>query len=359
MVGTPLSRYFMKSMTSFLLLIGIVALLVALTACDNFCVCHEYDNADCKAKLNVRVDWQKCGIQDVSGMSVIAYDYFGISSFRTATNLIDRCEMQLIDGSYDIVVFNQTEDEHAYLKFKHLNDMNRAEVCGVDMETPSWLDPMAECIDEPDALAVGRLSNAVVTDEMVTESKGKNCKCTDCDCVTIHDPKTFDLGTVKMQPFTWTLNVKINIRGINSLKSARASINGLAGGLALASGRAIDKTATQLIRDWSLTHTTENCGYIQSKMTCFGLPEDHLGATSFDGSNILYLELLLIDGETVIKALRQVGYLISVDESNRKLTLEITLEDALPDVKPGTGTGGGFNASVDDWEDTDTIDIVL
>lgn len=346
-------------MTSFLILIGIVALVVALTACDDFCVCHEYDNADGKAKLSVKVDWHESGIQDVSGMSVIAYDYYGTSAFRTATNLIEGCETQLIEGTYGILVFNQTEDEHAYLKFKYLNDLNRAVVCGVDIDTPSWLDPMAECIDEPDALAVGRLSNAVVTEEMVAESKGKSCKCTDCDCVTIHDSKTFDLGTVKMRPFTWTLNVKINIKGINNLKSARASINGLAAGLALSSGRAIDKTTTQLIRDWSLTHTTENCGYIQSSFTCFGLPEDHLGATSFDGSNILYLEMLLVDGETVVKALRQVGHLIKVEEVSRKLTLEITLEDALPDVKPGTGNGGGFNASVDDWEETGSIDIVL
>ena len=96
---------------------------------------------------------------------------------------------------------------------------------------------------------------------------------------------------------------------------------------------------------------------VNDKFYCFGLPDDH---AALSDENILHLELLLVDNETILKFDIPVGDLIvEVDPENLILCLELDLGYTLPDVKPEGGAEGGFDVTVEDWGEEEEYDVPL
>jgi len=169
----------------------------------------------------------------------------------------------------------------------------------------------------------------------------------------------FVIATHVPENIIHTLHVKIHVRGIHNLRSARASLDGLAEGYRFSTGKTTTSTITQLVEGWQLTvdETDPTRGYLMAKITCFGLPSNH-GGTS--GENELILSLLLVDNKTILDFPFSVGDKFEwVDRDNLELKLELTLDDVLPDVAPEGGSGGGFDAVVEDWGEEKNVDINL
>ena len=158
----------------------------------------------------------------------------------------------------------------------------------------------------------------------------------------------------------YTIKVKVNIKGIYNLRSARAALDGMAEGYRFASAKPTKAVSTYLMEEWSLTvdQSDPTRGYIVSTLYCFGLPDGHR-ATADENHFVLYV--LLVDNKTTLDYTFPVGDKFDYDEAEVELSLslEIDLQDPLPDVKPEGGSGSGFDATVEDWGEEIEHDIQM
>lgn len=69
--------------------------------------------------------------------------------------------------------------------------------------------------------------------------------------------------------------------------------------------------------------------------------------------------MLLVDGKTIVKqTMTDISFKEETDgEGNIVIRLEADIPEPLPDVKPEGGSGSGFDADVDDWDEEHTQEV--
>lgn len=333
---------------------GIVLLAVALlslTSC-HYKDLYEDDLADEKAVLKVPVDWSDFDKYKPSGMTVMAFPTDDQEPTTALSNDLEFAELGLPVGDYHILVFNQSTDEFGSFHFEGMDSYSTACVRANDTRS-SWYKGRATdepTIDAPEWLAAGQLEPVRVTDEMVDAS----------DSVFVTD-------TVYPRDVIYTIYVHIHVKGIYNIRSARASLDGMADGYRFATGKPTTTRTTQLLEHWTLTRDKDNPseGELSAKIQSFGLPDGHQNHPT---ENELRLSLLLVDDKTQKDFTFDVGDkfrrgdgensdTIQVSKEDMDLSLDMSIETALPDVKPTEGSSGGFDATVEDWGDDIDINV--
>ena len=104
-------------------------------------------------------------------------------------------------------------------------------------------------------------------------------------------------------------------------------------------------------------------GDIVITLSTFGIPEGHGGKPE---ENKFSISLLLVDNKTTLTYDYYIGDILAqfngMDGSDgqiQKVIVDLELPERLPDVQPMGGSGGGFNADVDDWGDEITTEIPI
>lgn len=337
-------------MKKYIISIIIVAATL-LVGCNHKDLCYHHPHT---AKVRVDVDWSEFKQETPTGMTVIAYSSQDDKTVKALTNDIGRAYLNLEAGSYNTLSFNQSSSEFGSVEFRNLEICAEAEVISTS-QSSRWYKTRNEIervVFQPEWVATDFQEGAVVTDQMVKESMDHlaNVPRSITEYVIAnHTPKNI----------VYTLYAKINIDGIHNLRSARAALSGMSEGYRFASGLYKNTEVTHLMENWKMTQISADPtrGYINDKFYCFGLPDDH---AALSDENILHLELLLVDNETILKFDIPVGDLIvEVDPENLILCLELDLGYTLPDVKPEGGAEGGFDVTVEDWGDEEEYDVPL
>ena len=342
---------------------ALMLLLVVSCQHDELCYHHPHD-----ARLRIDVDWSKFVEEVPTGMSVMVFPQGEGEIVTQLTNTTTHAIFALPAGKYNCLVYNQSPSEYGSISFRGMNQLETAEVYANPTDSRWYVsrgDEPARVVTEPEWLATDRLEDMVVTPEMV-ENTAQEDLAEQVVYSRARVEKSILLGELTPLNIVYTITVRVHIEGIYNLRSARASLSGLAEGYWLGKGKATANKVTQLMEDWKLTidPTDPTKGIIETKITCFGLPDGHQGTAE---ENELMLSLLLTDNQTKLDFPFYVGndfeaYMEEDIHLTQRLALEvdITIPERLPDVKPeGYTGGGGFDAKVEDWGEEEQIEIPM
>ena len=325
------------------------------------------------AQVKVPVDWTLFDEEQPTGMTVMAYPKDGGKPVSMLTNDLRAARLSLPEGSYDVLVFNQSTTEYGSFRFEGMDKLSTACVKANTFKS-RWYRSRTdndEAIEQPEWLAEGDLGDVMVSEDMMGNDS------------------VFSTDTVKPKNVIYTINVRVHVKGIYNIRSARASLDGMADGYQFGINKPTTARMTQLLEKWSLQPDADNPanGVLSATIQSFGLPADHQGKAE---ENELLLSLLLVDNKTQLDYQFYVGDKFKASEDTTgsgsssdsgssssssdadtdvdvdipitadvdlDLSLDMEVETAVPDVKPENGSTGGFDATVEDWGDEVKIDI--
>lgn len=326
-----------------------------IVSCEHKDLCYHHPH---QARVRINTDWSKFKEETPTGMTVMVYAQDGDQEVVATqhTNTTTHALMYLPDGLYSTIVYNQSHTEFGSLSFRGLSNYNTAEVYA-NPATTRWYTRTdgTRVVTEPEWLGTDKLEDMLVTPEMVNDT-WMELENSNSRNITRNG---FLIGTLVPENIIYTIYVKVHIKGIHNLRSARASMDGLAEGYFLGRGLTSSEKVVQLMEEWAITQdkVDPTQGYIESKITCFGLPHGH---ASLPEDNLFELQTLLVDNKTILKFPFHVGDRFKKDISEEvqlTLYLDLVLDETLPDVEPADGSSGGFSAEVDDWGPEENIDI--
>ena len=328
------------------LLVFAAAIMIASSSCDHKLLCEMHPHG---APMKINVNWSDfMEYETPTGMTVIVYPQDGNAPVITKSNDISHVLVNLPVGNYNAIVFNQSETEFGSLQLKNLNNYQQAEAITVEAPTKWYTtkDNNERIVHEPEWFGTDNEENAEVTAQMIEQITQEYSQSTG----TSRGLKSgIELMNLKAQNIIHTVNITVNIKNIQNLRSARGALLGIAEGYKLGAGRRSTNKVTHLVEEWSLTTNTQDPtqGTINAKILCFGLPDGHKGTPK---ENTFTLSLLLTDNKTIIDYTFEVGDQFEEDiTAHLTLNMNIDLPEPLPNIKPEGGEGGGFNASVTEW----------
>lgn len=320
----------------------IFILAAVLCSCEHKELCYSHPHT---AKMRIDVDWSQFIHKEVpTGMTVMVFPQDGTAPITQLSNTTTHVYVNLSQGYYNSIAFNQSVTEFGSLQFRNMNDYETAEVYADTAPTKWYTKGDERVAAEPEWFGADRFEMAQVTPEMIEERAHLYAQAQK------RSTPEYIIGTHTPLNVIYTVNITVHINGIHNLRSARGAMQGMAEGYILSQDQVTAETVTHLVEEWSLTKDPNDYtkGYIKATIQSFGLPSGHNGAPE---RNKFSLSLLLADNSTQLDFPLQVGDLWDHNPQNMELNLELTLPDPLPDVKPEGGSSGGFDATVEEWGD--------
>lgn len=329
----------------------LAAVGLALASCD--ATIHFYPEpatgGSSKSNLRLNVDWSGYAKTVPTGMTVICHHTVTGEKHHTIDNNTAYVAPRLSEGRHWATVFNLTEDEFNYVGFRGLDAVETAEAFAPQQKAPGWIgarnDDRGYMAWPPEWLA----TDTIMTDHVRHSDSGMQL-----------------IGTLHPKNIIYTLHVTIHTENIGNLRAARGCISGMASGRKLAADMPNDNsvTVTHPIEsdEWARSRTSSkpDIGMVRADIRCFGLPGNHSGTPT---ENILEFQAMLADGKTVLRYNVPVGHLITESApppgrrgDNLDLFLTLRLDPPLP---PGGNSDWGLDVWVEDWEETEDVDIGL
>lgn len=324
-----------------------VILSFVFTSCEHKELCYNHSHG---CPVRVMVDWTNFKQETPTGMTVLAYPSDDKTPYERLSNNTAYTDLFLQKDEYRIMVFNQSIPEFGFVAFQGMDKYETAAVTIVD-DTKSWYSKADEAERvgiEPEWFASGVTDEMIeITDEMVFIYGQPHTKDVDDPIVVCN---------VTPENRIYTLKLKTVIDTIPSLKSIRASLDGMALGCYIHDGSPLSEKATHLMDEgWQkfLDDGSQFKGYAIGEIQCFGLPAGHSAKPE---ENHLTIHILLKD-DSEMKFEFNVGNKFVVDETDPKV-LHLTVGDGGEIVLPKLSTGS-FDVDVDGWDDTEIIDVPL
>ena len=338
----------------------IVMTMMFFTSCEHKELCYKHPHT---TKVRIDVDWSKFTKYEIpTGMTLMLYPkYSDKSAISHLSNNTSQAIVNLPVDRYHVLVFNQSPSEFGSVLFRGLDKQETAEVT-TNNYTSRWYTVRSEnekVATDPEWLGVGNYIDAEVTQKMLDDEVA-----TTMNAITRSGESV--IATIIPVNIVHTVNVKVHIKGIPNLRSARGSLNGMSEGYRLTAMQPLSGKVTHLMEEWTMKRdaTDPTMGVIEGSFTSFGLPSGHQSTAE---ENLLTLSMLLVDNKTVMEFTFNVGDKFTrrtTDEDlgqeaevNLELYLELYPDITLPDVAPEGGSSGGFDAKVDDWGDEEEFEI--
>ena len=343
-------------------LIYLVMTIALFTSCEHKELCYKHPHT---TKVRIDVDWSKfIKYETPTGMSLMLYpQYSGERAISHLTNTTTHAIVNLPADRYHVLVFNQSSSEFGSISFRGMDKQETAEVVTNEHKS-RWYSVRNEyekVATDPEWLGVGNFANAEVTQEMIDADVEATMNG---NGVTRSSERS--IATITPINIVHTVNVKIHIKGIQNLRSARGSLNGMAEGYRLTAMQPLGSKVTHLMEEWTMKRdaTDPTMGLIEGSFTSFGLPSGHQSTAE---ENLLTLSMLLVDNKTVKEFSFSVGDKFTSNQNGDNveeedgvqlhLYLELSPNITLPDVQPEGGSSGGFDATVDDWGDEEEFEV--
>lgn len=342
-------------------------------------------------KVIVKCLWNVTMYPDGIKPSGVTLYFFKEGQFFTSvtTANVDSCEIQLPKGVYQMYMISQSPEEYWKMEFENMTDFTNAEATLRQTATPKWVTTRSgseeeTVVENPEIMYAGVSDIFEITEEMtedyqynysrlksLTSKAAKTKSDTKADAEISYYEERVQYYTlrvpIKPQNIVSQLWVSIYAGNADVLKSVRASTSGMAKTFELTQFTTNNETAIQIIDQWKLTMDDEanRIGHIDGVITTFGLPNGEMPTALRDST--LNVSALLIDNATVADYTFDVGDKIQVlppNEGYRHLYRLVfgTKEDpiiVLPNVQPEGGKASGMDATVDDWEEGETVEIPM
>jgi len=375
----------------FKAIVLLTALVLSISSCSRRPL---WDIEEVGARIKVKVDWSKF-VERPTGMTLMFFDDADKLTQLT-TNDVDSVYVTLPEGHWRVYVFNQSVSEFGSLSFSGMDKFETPEAYVAEVVSSHWVNqmntgaPNQRILCEPEDLGVD-IGEFEISDKMVqqytefrSKVKAKSVSYTKADFYDSELDSVYETTAVVLHPknVVSMLEVTAYFKGMQNLYSARASITGLAEGFYITQNRPNDTGITQILEDWT-KYVDENdptLGYVKlkSNISTFGLPGGYEDVEDFSKRdstlNVFTMACLLRDLKTQIEIPFNVGHKFEVEKYEvglgtqvtiairLVLKLEIGLDSpiVLPEVPPATGdNASGFDATVDDWEEGETVEIPM
>ena len=350
-------------------------MMLFATSCDRRQLWDEWDEL---VPVDIKVDWSGSRWADFdegtapTGMSVYAYDQTGKQDpVVVVTNNIEHTEVKLYDGEWNFFVFNQSIMEYASLKFSGMDKYTSAQIETIP-QTSRWFSASrAEWVTRSNSpwavqTRATRANTETRADEYSLTTKQPIWFANDCyEGVIIDEDKIireftphtrFSDGTFYTKSAILKVGVKAHFKGYGNLYTVRAVISGVAKSYNISQMHALTEMTAHELTGWKGVAETDSTGYVETTFQTFGLVKGY----SYKPDELyLHLDVMLVDGETIMTYDLPVGNLVKKsNENDIDLIIDVTDPLELPDVKK-TEEGNGFDITVSDWEDEINIDIDL
>lgn len=372
-----LMRHIGDAGTCVSIVLGIL-LMSLVTSCDRRQLWDEWDEL---VPVDANVDWRGSRWSDFdegetpTGMSVYAYDQTGKQQPTVVvTNNIESVSIKLYDGEWNMFVFNQSLMEYASLQFSGMDKYASAQIETIPQASRWFSSSRAEWVtrsNSPWAVQT-RATRAQATrdgtraDEYSLTTKQPIWFANDCYEGVIIDessivrdftPHTrFSNGIFYPKSAIVKMGVKVHFKGFANLYTVRSVISGVAKSYSISKMHSLSEMTAHELTGWTSKAETDSTGYVESKFQTFGLVN---GYSYLPEELYLHLDVMLVDGQTIMTYDLPVGNLVKTTEDDDiDLIIEIKDPLELPDVQM-TGGGKGFDITVSDWEDEINIDIDL
>lgn len=335
-----------------------LSVIFAAISCEHKELCFYHPHT---APVRVNVDWSLFTMEEPTGMTAYAYplNEDDVDYYRFITHNLDYITLDLEAGKFHTLVFNQSESEFGTIEFADLEDYSSAQVRVVQVKSNWYASkaPQTKVGSEPEWFATGSAENVEVTEAMVQTAEDEYL-ANHQGIITRADSRSVnDVATVT--PISVIKQVEFNIyaEGLYNLRSARGALEGMAEGCRLSNGAPTANQVAHTMDTWSVSTLPNDpaSGYIKTVLSTFGLPEGHGGTAD---ENKFQLSLLLVDNETILTYEYHIGDILAafnemdgLDGEIQKVVVNLELPERLPDVMPMGGSGGGFDADVEDWGD--------
>ncbi|MEG1837793.1 MAG: DUF5119 domain-containing protein [Bacteroidaceae bacterium] len=325
-------------MKYFKQLLSVAMLLLVITACQRD---HLYYGTNDRAIVKVNIDWKKSQMTP-NGATVMAYNKDG-SLFKVFPPMSDPNggTILLPQGSYDLIIFNDTPNEYKHIGFRGMENINTFEAYAFQKEAsknrPKFQGDVF--VYEPDTLATARINNLEVTSRMVEYYYDKP-----------NDKEMQISKEIKATPqrVTSLMKIKVHVKGLCYAKGApRTYLRNMSASTFIGTGL---KSTNPVAHEFILNNRQFDEGSTQDATITNNLSTFGLLPTKVTG-NRYYLDMLftLINGK---------AYPISVDITDKihvteveiQTILDMKLDIELPKTE-GVIIDGAFEPDVTEWED--------
>ena len=353
----------LKRIASLVLTLSVI---IAAASCEHKELCYYHPHV---APVRVNVDWRLFTMEEPTGMTAYAYPLHEDETriYRFISHNINYITLELEAGSFHTIVFNQSESEYGSLEFSNLEDYNTAQVRVLQTKS-NWYAtkaPDTKVGVEPEWLGVGRAENIEVTEEMVKAAEEEDLAAHQ-DIMAPRAGRVIN-NVATITPISVIKQVEFRVygEGLYNLRSVRAVVEGMAEGCLFSTGAPTANQVAHTMETWEIDSEEFDpaSGDIVITLSTFGIPEGHGGKPE---ENKFSISLLLVDNKTTLTYDYYIGDILAqfndMDGSDgqiQKVIVDLELPERLPDVQPMGGSGGGFNADVDDWGDEITTEIPI
>ncbi|MEG1635354.1 MAG: DUF5119 domain-containing protein [Rikenellaceae bacterium] len=318
-------------------LIGIFILMLLITSS---CRDHLYYGTNDRAIIDLDIDWSAARLTP-NGVSVAAYRQDGTLQELFRSSNASSAKISLPQGIYDLVIYNNTDDEFKNVVFRGAEKKSTYEAYATDQKSLSERIKNA-LVSQPDVVATACVDGLEITSQMVEYYYDRPL-----------DAGHVSIKTVKVTPrrVTITANIRAHVCGLSYAAGAPlVQLRNLSGayfiGKNVNSSVAVAYEFIMNNRTFDQGSTTD--GMISNSISTFGLIKLPDGSAN---RSFLDFYFTLIDGSK---------YPISIDVTDKiierasemELTLELDVDIKLPNVA-GDEDIGAFDPTVGDWQDTD------
>ena len=363
----------------------ILALLAVAVGCERRPLEMVYRST---VRVIVKCIWQVTAYPEGNTPSGVTMYFFRDGEYYTSitTASVDSCEVQLPEGHYRMYMITQSPEEYWRMQFLNMTSFeNAATTLCTSAATWATRDGVEPVVENPEVLCAGVSDEFDISVKQTEEyqyyyTNLKKLKAavgaTSTRAGDIYDDISYfeervEYYTIRIpvypQNIVSQMYVTIYSDNADMLKSVRASTSGMARTFELTQNTTAGDEAIQIINDWKLymDDADKYIGHIDGLITTFGLPNGEHPSALRDST--LNVSALLVDGKTVEDYVFNTGDKIQLLPANPgyrglyRLIFGSVAEPAIhpPRVDPGGGKKSGMDATVDDWENGQTVEIPM
>ena len=313
------------------------------------------------AKIPVTTDWTQSGITPQNITMLFYSDIDGSLAFehRYEHNSNEvHSYVHVPVGKYTVVVFNELRGQISNIAVRGYENLSTLGFYAMENPDVRARSRDNSYIHEPGNLGVKIIRDFEVTNELIAYTHED-----ELTNVSVSTKSTSEalLNILPENKINW-LDIKAHIKGLNNARMpALVDLQNISDGYIVQEDKNTMTPATMQFDMNNRTYDTGSYrdGTISTRVALFGTLGDRVSVSdhSADFPIIVDILFMLVDKDkTLVSRKVDVTNLITFDKElsgSVTLTINIDIDDPLPDVKPEGGTDSGFGSELEDWDEID------
>lgn len=325
-----------------------------------FCGCDRRDiTYYMESEITLLADWSDARLETATeGSTTLFFPRTGGAGYKTVLmGNRNREVARLPEGCYDAVIFNRSFGDFSSVSFRgDTYATMEAYLSKVETRTdPDTRVTTRVVTASPERIAADRTECFTVSEAMLgnysPEALNRNRAAVPADSEAGTDPYTLRFHPLAL---TQKIRVTVHIAGLNNVRTALCTLDGVPESIFLATGLPSGKNVSQqfMLENPVFDEGSVFDGSMTGEFNVFG----------FDTAiaHALHFKAGLVDGKTVYEQhFDDIEFTTAepMDEYG-EIIIHITLSvGRIDDVKPEGGSDSGFGAEVEGWGDVEDCDV--